>query len=252
MFANSLARVSAILPSSLKYRLATIRPIYSALMRFSEPITTAQTIAGQVNWQVDALTSQEYLLGTYERYMQQAFVNYIREGAIVYDVGAHAGFHSLLCSLLAGSSGRVIAFEPNPQNRASIARQLSVNPRLQISVSPYALSDRCEVVPFDVSNGSSQGHLSGTGNFEVETRSLDFVIDQEEFPAPNVIKIDVEGHEEKVLVGGLETINRCKPVILCDRNDDGTFSTVRALLEPYGYRVADGWPIIATHAGSRA
>lgn len=248
MFSHSLARLSASLPSSIKYRLATIRPVYNALLRLGQPLVTAQTIAGPVNWRIDELSSQQFLLGSYETYMQAAFAKFVRNGATVYDVGAHAGYHSLLCALLVGPSGRVIAFEPNPRNRESIKRQLSANPAASVTITPYALSDLCETVALDTSHGSGQGHLSDEGDFSVEARTIDFLIEHEDFPAPDVIKIDVEGHEEQVLLGALETIDKCRPVILCDRNDDTTLSRVSALLTPRGYLVTEDWPITALPA----
>jgi FkbM family methyltransferase len=248
MFSHSIARLSASLPSSLKYRLSPIRPLYEGLMRLGQPVVRAQTIAGSLNWAIDELTSQQFLLGTYEPYMQEAFSQHVGKGATVYDVGAHAGYHSLLCALLVGSSGRVIALEPNPKNRESIERQLSANPEAPVSISSYALSDRCGPHALDTSHGNSQGHLSDEGEFIVETRQIDFLIEHEEFPEPDVIKIDVEGHEEQVLLGALATIDKCRPVILCDRNDDTTFSRISALLTPRGYLVTDGWPITAIHA----
>jgi len=246
VLSNSLARFSASLPSSLKYRLATIRPLYNALMRLGEPSTTAQTIAGPLNWQIDDLTSQQFLLGTYEPYMQEAFARFVRPGATVYDVGAHSGYHSLLCALLVGPAGRVIAFEPNPVNRASIKQQLLANPAAQVIVSSYALSDCCGPSAFDTSHGRSQGRLADHGDLTVETRQLDFLVTHEGFPEPDVIKIDVEGYEKQLLLGAMTTINKCHPVILCDRNDDTTFSQVDGLLTDIGYEVTDGWPIIGS------
>jgi FkbM family methyltransferase len=250
MLSNSLAKFSARLPSSLKYRLATIRPLYTALLGLGEPLVTAQTIAGPVNWHIDSLTSQQYLLGTYEPYMQQAFVRFVRDGVTVYDVGAHAGYHSLLCALLVGSSGRVIAFEPNPLNRASIERQLRANPQARITVCPVALSDHCESTWLDTSRGTCQGQVSDHGEFAIEARSIDFLVSHEGVPGPQVIKIDVEGHEEQVLRGAVNTVDQFRPVILCDSNGDDTFSEVCAVLEPHGYSVVDGSPIIGIFAGS--
>lgn len=246
MFSHSFAKLSARLPSSLKYRLGTLKPMYAGLMRLGEPQARAQTAAGALNWTIDDLTSQQYLLGTYEPYMQAAFAKFVGKGATVYDVGAHAGYHSLLCALLVGPSGRVVAFEPNPRNRESIEHQIAANPNLSVTVAPYALSDRDATLTLDVSHGSSQGYVSDHGDFAVEARRLDHLIASEGFPEPDVIKIDVEGHEENVVRGALETIDKSRPVILCDQNDDSTYSRVKALLEPRGYLVADGWPIVAT------
>ncbi len=245
MFSQSFAKISAYLPSSLKYRLATLKPVYAGLMRLGEPRVKAKTIAGPVNWVVDELTSQQYLLGTYEPYMQAAFAKFTKRGATVYDVGAHAGYHSLLCALLVGPNGRVIAFEPNPRNRESIEQQLLANPELRVTLAPYALSDRNATLTLDISHGSSQGSVSDNGALRVDARQLDDLIAAEGFSEPDVIKIDVEGHEENVLRGALNTIDRSRPVVLCDQNDDSTYSKVSALLEPRSYLVTDGWPITA-------
>lgn len=245
MFSYSLARFTASLPSSLKYRLAAFRPLYSKMMQLGQPLVTAQTIAGPLSWRTDGLTSQQFLLGSYESYMQEAFAKFVSCGATVYDVGAHAGYHSLLCALLVGPQGQVIAFEPNPANRASIKRQLAANPQARVSLSPYALSDRCQPMMLDVSHSPSQGRISSEGGLRVEARRIDSLIENESFPDPDVIKIDVEGHEEQVLWGAYDTIDRCRPIILCDWNDSTTFEKISALLGPHGYEIGDGWPITA-------
>src|SRR5438132_27841 len=120
MLADLLAGISSGLPTSLKYKLGGLRRPYTFLMRLGSRVVRVKSIAGSVNWEIDELTSQQFLRGTYEQYMQDAFAKLIRPGEIIYDVGAHAGYHSLLCGLLVGSTGRVFAFEPHPLNCSSI------------------------------------------------------------------------------------------------------------------------------------
>src|SRR5580765_1322501 len=51
-------------------------------------------------------------LGSYEYDKQKLFQKTVRSGDVVYDVGANAGFYSLLASLLVGEKGHVYSFEP--------------------------------------------------------------------------------------------------------------------------------------------
>lgn len=246
MFPYLLARFTAALPTPLKYRLKRLKPSYTHLMRLSVSVVQVETIAGSLNWEIDELTSQRFLLGTYEPYMQRAFVKFIRPGFTVYDVGAHAGFHSLFCGLLVGTGGRVIAFEPNPSSAESIQRQLNANSQIAVEVCQVALSDRCGTAMLDTSAGSSQETLSQNGNLEIEARSIDWMVAEGIVPPPDLIKIDVEGHEEAVIIGGLAVIGKHKPIILCDTNDETTFPSMKELLLPLGYELGGGPPITAT------
>ena len=245
MFSRTLAKLSASLPSSVKYHLAALKPAYVSVMGLAQRDVVVETIAGSLRWKIDGLTSQQFLLGTYEPYMQEAFIEYVRKGDVVYDVGAHAGYHSLFCSLLVGSTGTVCAFEPNPKNFVSITRQLRLNSPNQVCLLPYALSDRSAVARLDTSHGPSQGQLSSSGDTQVEARTIDSLVADGSCPAPNVMKIDVEGHEHEVLIGAMNTLRKHKPIVLCDYNDDQTHALVTNILGPLSYEVRKGPPVIA-------
>lgn len=245
MFSRSLARVASILPSSLKYPLSGLRPLYTFVMGVGEPVIMVQTAAGSVRWRVDGLTSQCFVLGTYEPYMQEAFVKFVRPGSTVYDVGAHAGYHTVLCALLVGDAGSTVSFEPNPGNFHSISKQLDLNSLTQVTLSPFALSDRCGSQMMDTSINSSQGRLAASGDLEVETHTCDCLVETQGFSPPDLIKIDVEGHEGRVLKGAQRTLERYKPVVICDYNDSSTLDTVSGILKPLGYQITPGPPITA-------
>lgn len=226
-----------------------MKPAYISVMGLAQRDVVVKTMAGSLRWEIDALTSQEFLLGTYEAYMQQAFIEYVRKGDVVYDVGAHAGYHSLFCSLLVGSTGKVCAFEPNPNNLVSIRRQLRLNSPNQVCLLPYALSDRSAGARLDTSYGPSQGQLSSSGDTQVEARTIDSLVADGSCPAPNVMKIDVEGHEHEVLIGAMNTLRKHRPIVLCDYNDDQTHALVMNILGPLSYEVRKGPPVIALPEG---
>lgn len=249
MLTQLLARMSANLPSEIKYKLRSLRGPYTALMGLGQRKLRVPTIAGELNWEIDELTTQQIILGTYELYMQKAFAEFIRPGLVVYDVGAHAGYHSLLCALLTGPTGQGFAFEPHPLNRESIQRQIAVNPDLNMTLLPYALSDSCAEVHLNCDQGRSQSFLSAAGEFVVEAKTIDHLVETQSIPPPALMKVDVEGHELKVLAGGIRTIETYHPIILCDPNDDTTAVAVSELLSPLGYRVTGDLPVVCLPYG---
>jgi FkbM family methyltransferase len=177
MFAKILARMAAALPSSVKYKLNWAKGIYTLVMSLGQDVIEICTAAGSFHWRIDKLTSQhDYILATYEPYMQEAFLQWVHKGSVVYDIGAHVGFHSLFCGLLVGSSGLVLAFEPGPEARASLEHQIAANPGVPVRVLTYAISDRCGTVWLDISRDSKQYRISDCGSVAVEARTIDSLV----------------------------------------------------------------------------
>ena len=139
-------------------------------------------------------------------------------------------------------TGRVFAFEPNPISRHSLEGQLRLNQTLRLAVVPYALGDTVGLADFDATRGS-ESSITSTGTSKVEMRTLDSLVPVE-LPVPDVIKIDVEGEEGKVLRGSLKTLSKFRPIVLCDYNDDKTLSILAGNLLPLDYEVSPGPPVV--------
>jgi FkbM family methyltransferase len=241
MITRTLTAITASLPSSLKHRLAWARGAYTRVLAWKQPTCSVTTISGYTfQWRIDSLTHQQHIRGTPEPYMQEAYKHFVRPGMIVYDIGASVGFHSLL---LATMGAKVYSFEPNPFSYPSLLRQIATNPELSIHPQPYALSDECGNTGLHTEWKSmaytSMSYIADTGRTIIERRTLDSL----DLPPPDLIKIDVEGHEVRVLKGGLEKLKLHRPIILCDYHDERTFPTVKELLEPIGYEVTYKPPI---------
>src|SRR4026208_969393 len=101
----------------------------------------------------------------------------LRAGDTALDVGANMGMVTLLMSSLAGASGRVFAFEPNPMEAARIRDIMELNNLKNVQLHPLALGDReCEMtlrVIGDWSISGTLGQLTGKDTSEV---SQSFVI----------------------------------------------------------------------------
>jgi len=174
-----------------------------------------------------------FFWGTYEPEQTQAFQKIIRSGDVVFDVGAHYGYYTLLSSALAGPKGKVFAFEPSPGNIPCLKKHLDINHCDNVQVIELALSDHEGSARFDNNASSGTGHLSLDGQIEVQITSLDAM--SARLPAPNVLKIDCEGAEVEVLKGGEKTICSAKPAIFLSTHGDGLKKTCFDLLESWGY-----------------
>jgi FkbM family methyltransferase len=183
-------------------------------------------------------------LGIYERDKLKEMQSCIAAGSVVYDIGAQAGYHTLLASRLAGRSGLVYSFEPLPRNHDMLTRHLSLNEVFNVQPVRAAVSDMDGEMCFDPGPGFMAGHLSGEGPLRVKCFSLDrFVASDHRIRPPGVIKIDVEGAELKVLQGARETLLRYRPTLMIDTHDflggqhAGLHEACAAFLSALGYEL---------------
>ncbi len=133
-----------------------------------------------------------------------------------YDIGSNWGYYSFQTALRPGFRGKIHAFEASPRTCKqfqSIKSQLGVSDDLEFHC--FGLSDREGRASMDYSNRSGDNacaRLARSGDIDVHLKRLDdLAID-----LPDVIKMDVEGHELPVLRGGEATIGRARPFIVLE------------------------------------
>jgi len=147
---------------------------------------------------------------------------FVGRGDVVLDVGAHLGIYAYRMSRLVGQAGRVVCFEPQP----SLADYLeAASVRLgNVVVRRIALSDgtgqQVLSLPMESSGRVNRGqatleHCQGAARtLSVPATRLDDL----ELPPGRVtfLKIDVEGHELRVLGGAERLLRRHRPVLLVE------------------------------------
>ena len=123
----------------------------------------------------------------------------IRDGAVCIDVGANIGYYSLLMSRTS-PSGKIYAVEPSPKIRAELDENLRLNGCTNVVVVPYGISDREEVLAFrtkEKNHGSSA--FMENGDQFLALKPLASVIPEGDIAKTEILKIDVEGMEDRVL-----------------------------------------------------
>ncbi|HET9769111.1 MAG TPA: FkbM family methyltransferase [Thermoanaerobaculia bacterium] len=196
-------------------------------------------------------------LGIYERATQRLFSRQIAAGDVVFDVGAHVGFYSLLASRLVGPAGRVVAFEPLARNLELIERHLAYNGASNVMVVKAAVGERTGQERFDGSGEPSMGALAAEGDL-VDLVCIDDLVGAGKIQPPQLMKIDVEGAESRVLQGAAATLAKYRPAILLAAHGWAQWSECSRRLSALGYSLrllrdgsADGnYSLFATGASA--
>jgi FkbM family methyltransferase len=160
---------------------------------------------------------------------------------VVYDIGAHSGYYSLLAARCIGTTGRVIAFEPLPENQAALARHLKLNQFSQVTIIPAAVARQAGSRNFKIGSDRYQGRLAEGGELEVRVISLDAEIDAGFLPVPDLIKIDTEGAEFQVLEGARQMLERRRPTLFVSVHSPENRRACQDLLLSLDYRLNLIW-----------
>ncbi len=151
---------------------------------------------------------------SYEEKFHREISAELRQGDMVWDVGANLGFYTRIFAERTGGTGHVVAFEPAPATYEKLCRETSDYPWVQNE--QIALSDFDGLSRMLVPKSNIVGHLDGldtVGHLESfvgeETTGISVdvrVMCGDSYWAtsgmtPNLLKIDVEGFEDEVLAG---------------------------------------------------
>lgn len=187
-----------------------------------------------------------------------------RPGDTVVDVGAHVGYMSALAGLAVGPGGRVIAVEPDPDNRRALTRNLALNDLSWVEPLAAALAGRAGTGTLYLNADMEAGHAlwpverhgfnektrAAPKRMAVSLRTLADVLEGR--PDPRLVKIDTEGAEGAVIAGARERLTAARvPFVICELNAFGLEamgddeSVLRRAMAERGYRelaIADDPP----------
>jgi FkbM family methyltransferase len=179
-----------------------------------------------------------YWLGIYELPLQEAIIRELKSGDVFYDIGANAGFFSLLASKYVGPNGRVYAFEPLPENIQAIRGNFGVNAVETCELVEAAVTNNNGTIDFFQSADSSMASIFNnkdqTGSISVSAITLDDFVHNHR--SPNLIKMDIEGAELLALQGGINLLTQSeRPRLLIELHGEEVGINVKNYLTDLGY-----------------
>ena len=104
----------------------------------------------------DAAVSGALAFGAFEPFETELFRQTIKEGMMVIDVGANIGYYTVIAARLAGNTGRVLAFEPAPQNFAVLQKTIAANRFQNVDAHMLAVANKKGVLNLNLYE-SNQG-----------------------------------------------------------------------------------------------
>jgi FkbM family methyltransferase len=188
-----------------------------------------------------------------------------RDGPVVaWDIGANVGHHSLFLSSVCE---RVISFEPIPYNAALLREKLALNEIDIVALQEVALGEAEDEMPLHHPNfevtanvGTASFHAGYNPGANIQQMLVRITVGddyrvEKDLPAPDIIKIDVEGFERPALAGLSNTIREAAPAVLMETSGytwknfpsladlqavlpDMALFELRATPDPMNYRAA--------------
>lgn len=246
---------------SLVAKLTRLYPLYSGCGTFANK-QFIQKLAGISNERVwskvpggeilaplnDYVGRAAFYVSDLDRKITWICAQIVRPGDTVLDIGANIGMVTLWLSTLVGKSGKVHAFEPNPELQKILEETLIHNQASNVCLHPVALGTEQGLLELRIPRVNAGAaslirnrDLSDCDVVSVPVQRLSKIVFEEGIKSIRLIKIDVEGFESEVFQGGQEVLREIRPeAILFELNERLEISVcdepVVKILRDFGYR----------------
>lgn len=221
------------------------------------PVRVRKGLAKGARWTM--FPSSSYWRGNTEQDVEAAIRSHGNiHGSVCWDLGTHFGIYTVGMAMAVGREGQVVGFEPNPESFSRCRRHVSMNKLDWVRLYQAAASDSdgfADLLPGS-STGSSGSHFAYEDEqlknqltkLRVRTIVIDELVDSREIRPAHFIKVDVEGHGAKALLGARRFLASYRPTLVMSFHSKWELEGTQDLMEPLGYRsfTCDGqelgWP----------
>lgn len=174
----------------------------------------------------------------------------LKPGDTMLDIGANVGLFTMLAAQQVGATGRVLSFEPSPTTFLRLEENVAINDFNHVQCFNIGLSDKSGTLDFYTSQSGhdawdsfavdARGRLGNS--VSVPVQALDEIVQTHTITRIDFIKIDVEGWEKFVIMGGTECLTTQSPIVMVEFTDENTFNAgyrtldIYEAMESLGYR----------------
>jgi FkbM family methyltransferase len=183
----------------------------------------------------------------FESIIEDIYTAVLSAGDLALDGGAHVGRHSFPMAERVGPTGLVLAVEAYPKLARKLVRRARKHRAPQVQVIDRALYDRMGRVSFHCTkqHPAYSGIEARRYDFresvqvvEVEATTIDYLVTQHPDRQLRFAKLDLEGGEFRALQGGQSTLNKSRPLIVFENDQENS-------AQRYGYAKEDWFGLFA-------
>lgn len=194
-----------------------------------------------------------YVTGRYDIAQVTTFAKIVKPGMVVWDIGTYLGFYTAVASRLVGPAGRVVAFEPDPENLERARHNVELNSLTNVDFVEAAIGEpvaHVTLIRTRNTNSHIAGAFVGRDRADYSTRmpkhhetirarclSLDEAYLDPSIPRPDVIKLDIEGAEQFALKHVDRLAAEVGPIIMLELHNPECDAVAWEFSQRTGYRL---------------
>ena len=171
---------------------------------------------------------------------------YVQNGDYCADIGAHLGYYTMELSRLVKQDGKVIAIEPMSKFYRTLKGLLQKHKAVNVALHQLAMGGDSEFVEMGIPEVNKVKKFA-YARIKKSNETLDYVESEKvknesgdqlfiNLPRLDFIKCDVEGLEIAVFDAMMHTVEKFRPILLCELADKNERKKLGDKLEPFGYK----------------
>ena len=170
------------------------------------------------------ISSELMIYGNHEPLTTQIILKELDEGMNCLDIGSNIGYYALLESKKIGQSGKVWAIEPSPENFSTLEENIRLQNVGNIRAFNFAIGDKNGEVEFVISKKSNWSKVKSKNDsiglddkiINVPLKTLDSFSIENNLKRVDLLRMDVEGYENKIILGSIQFLKQFKPIVMIE------------------------------------